>query len=229
MSETFQVIPKHVGFVLDGNRRWAKAKGLPTLEGHRRGADRFKEITLQTFGLGVEYVSAYIFSAENWSRTEEEVSYLMNLVLKVVETELDEFHNQGIKIVALGVREGLSDKVLKAIENTTAKTKNNTNGTLALCFNYGGKQEIVDAANAALAKNEALTVESISKNLYHPEIPGVDLLIRTSGEYRTSGFMLWRSDYAELYFTDVLWPDFQTADLDVALEWYKTRDRRFGK
>lgn len=222
-------IPRHVGFILDGNRRWAKANGLPTLEGHRKGAERFKEIVLKTLDSGVDYVSAYVFSIENWSRTQEEVKYLMNLVVDVAENYLDEFHEKGFRIVMLGRREGLNDKVLKAIDRAVEQTKDNQNGTIALCFNYGGKQEVVDAAKAAMENGEDITVDSIDRHVYHPEVPGVDLLIRTSGEMRLSGFMLWRSDYAELYFSEKYWPDFTEDDLSQALEWYGQRERRFGK
>lgn len=227
MSDTS--LPTHVGIILDGNRRWAKQEGLPTLEGHRRGAENFKEIAKHAFDRGVTTVSAYIFSQENWQRTEEEVGYLMNLVIKAVESYLDEFHERGIKIVVLGRREGLRTKVLEAIAKTEEETKNNTNGTLALCFNYGGREEIADAA-AQLAKDgKIITPETIGSAIYSPEIPDIDLLIRTSGEERISGYMLWRAAYAELYFTPIMWPAFSSADFDTALEDYSQRQRRYGQ
>jgi undecaprenyl diphosphate synthase len=221
-------LPSHVGIILDGNRRWAKAEGLPTLEGHRRGAENFKEIAKHAFDRGVSTVSAYVFSQENWHRTEEEVGYLMNLVIKAVESYLDEFHERGIKIVILGRREGLRKKVVEAITKTEEATKNNTNGTLALCFNYGGREEIADAAAKLAEQGMHITVESIGGALYGPEIPDVDLLIRTSGEERISGFMLWRVAYAEMYFSPVMWPAFTTADFDTALGDYASRQRRYG-
>lgn len=222
--------PTHIGLVLDGNRRWAKANGLPTFEGHRRGAEVFKDISFKCFDYGVKYLSAYVFSTENWSRTKEEVAYLMRLLIKAVELHLEEFNKKNIKIVVLGSRQGLDKKIVKLLENIESKTCENKKATLALCFNYGGKQEIVDAVNCLIDRGETtLTKDMVSQSVYHPEIPELDLLIRTSGENRTSGFMLWRSDYAELYFCQKLWPDFSEEDLKLALTEYANRERRYGK
>lgn len=221
----------HLGLILDGNRRWAKAKGLPTLEGHRQGSDVLKMIASAAFEHGVKYVSAFVFSTENWSRTREEVSYLMKLVIKAVEKYLEEFHARGIRIVILGSREHLEDNVLRAIDNAQEQTKDNTKGTLALCFNYGGHQEIVDATAEIIKmgiKPEDVDEDVIEQNLYSPEIPNIDLLIRTSGEQRTSGFMLWRAAYAELAFTSTLWPDFTAEELNEILNNFEERERRFG-
>lgn len=231
MSEQ-ATIPAHLGLILDGNRRWAKSRGLPTLEGHQQGSEVFREIALATFDRGVKYLSAYVFSNENWSRTEEEVGYLMKLVMKATEKYLDTFNKADIRIVILGRRDRLDKKVLESIERTEEKTKNNTRGTLALCFNYGGKEELVDAVRKLVAQgvtSREINAEVLAGALYHPEIPPVDFLIRTSGEHRTSGFMLYRANYAELYFTDTYWPDFTTDDLDAALQEYAGRKRRFGK
>ncbi len=228
MSETNHL--QHLGLILDGNRRWAKANGRPALEGHKQGAETFRTISMAAFDRGIKYVSAYVFSAENWSRTEEEVSYLMKLLLKAIEKYLREFNKKGIKIVVLGRKNGLSDDINGALERTEEKTKSNTRGTLALCFNYGGQQEIIDAANQAISdKKLTLTPEILEQHLYSPEVPNVDLIIRTSGEQRTSGFMLWRAAYAEILFVDKLWPDFNVKDLDEALAVYNSRQRRFGK
>lgn len=227
-----QSIPAHLGLILDGNRRWAKSKGLPTLEGHRQGAEAFRKVSLAAFDRGVKYVSAYTFSTENWQRTEEEVGYLMKLLIKAVEKHLNSFHEANIKVVLLGRRDGLDASVLRAIEKTEALTRDNTRGTLALCFNYGGKAELADAVKGIIASGVAadeITPDVISRYVYAPEVPEIDLLIRTSGERRTSGFMLWRSEYAELYFTDIFWPDFDESALDTALEDYALRKRRFGK
>ena len=232
MNKLTDPIPKHLGLILDGNRRWAKAKGLSTLEGHKQGSENFKTVSLAAFDRGVEYVSAYVFSAENWQRTEEEVGYLMSLLMKAVEKHLKAFHKANIRIVLLGRREGLSAAVLKSLEKTEQLTKDNTRGTLALCFNYGGKDELVDAVKHIMASGFSprdISPELLSGSLYHPEIPPIDLLVRTSGEQRTSGFMLYRADYAELYFTNVLWPDFNESELDAALHEYARRKRRFGK
>jgi undecaprenyl diphosphate synthase len=229
MSDQIQL--KHLGIILDGNRRWAKAQSLPVVEGHKQGMEVFKEVSLAAFDRGIQYVSAFIFSTENWARTEEEVSYLMGLVSRAVEKHLDTFHKANIRLVHLGSRKGLNKKVLAAIDTSVAKTKNNKRGTLALCFNYGGYQEIADAASKALKTNkggEEIKPENIEQNLYSPDIPPIDLLIRTSGEERISGFMLWRAAYAELMFTNTLWPDFTASELDSMLGQYKKRSRRFG-
>ncbi len=227
-----QIVPKHLGLILDGNRRWAKAKGLPLLEGHRQGAEVLKSTVLAAFDRGVLFVSAYVFSAENWQRTEEEVGYLMKLVTKAVTKHLSTFNKAGVRVVILGSRDGLDTSVLRALEVAEQTTANNSRGTLALCFNYGGKQEIVDAVKSMLEQNipaESVDHKIIESFLYHPEVPPVDLLVRTSGEHRTSGFMLYRADYAELYFTETLWPDFDEAQLDAALSEYGRRQRRFGQ
>ena len=222
--------PRHVGLILDGNRRWAKANGLPALEGHRAGYSNLKEMAKYAVNQGVDYVSAYIFSAENWKRSKEEVSYLLDLALWVATKEVREVHKEGIRVRFLGRQQGLSNKLIKAIQKAEELTKNNKRGTLALCFNYGGKQEIVDAAQELLDTNKTLklTVEDFSGALYAPDIPSMDLIIRTSGEQRLSNFMLWRAAYAELYFVKKHWPAFTTDDFDEALAEFANRQRRFG-
>jgi undecaprenyl diphosphate synthase len=224
-------IPSHVGIILDGNRRWAKAAGKKTLEGHKRGAEVFKEISQYLFSRGVHTVSAYIFSNENWNRAAEEVDYLMNLVVRVVETQLSEFHKKGIRIRIIGRKDNLSKKVLAAINRTEEKTKENTSGELVLCFNYGGRQEIVDAAKALAESRvsaDEINEEVLASKLYAPDISDVDMIVRTSGEKRLSGFMLWRASYSELFFIDKLWPDIETDDFAKVLEEYAIRERRFG-
>lgn len=230
MSET-SVLPVHVGIILDGNRRWAKAQGLPVIQGHRKGMDVLKDVSLYAFERGVRYLSAYVFSTENWQRTEEEVTYLMDLTIKAVERYLDEFHQKNVRIVILGRREGVSKKVLEAIDRAEQKTKDNSGGTLALCFNYGGKEELVDAVRHIVedgADANTITAETISSHLYGADIPEIDLLVRTSGERRTSGFMLYRAAYAELKFIDKNWPDFTIGDFEMAIKDYAERERRFG-
>lgn len=226
------VLPTHLGIILDGNRRWAKSHNLPTLHGHQKGVEVFKEVSLAAFDRGVRYVSAFLFSTDNWQRTKEEVGYLMKLFIKAVENHLDTYNSAGVKLLVLGRRDGLDTKVLQAIEKAESSTADNTRGTLAICFNYGGKEEIVDAVKSIINDNvneQLVTKELINKYLYKPEVPGIDLLIRTSGENRTSGFMMYRTDYAELYFTDVFWPDFNEQELNKALIDYSQRKRRFGK
>lgn len=226
-----KILPTHVGIVLDGNRRWAKANGKPAVQGHRQGMDVLKEISFHAFERGVQYLSAYVFSTENWQRAEEEVNYLMDLTVRAVEKYLDEFHQRGIRVVILGRRKGVRQTVLDAITRAEEKTKGNTQGTLALCFNYGGKEELVDAVRLIVAQGltpREVTADALTASLYCPEIPDVDLLIRTSGEQRTSGFMLYRTAYAELMFLKKFWPDFTVADFDDALTEYAERERRYG-
>lgn len=225
-------IPRHVGLILDGNRRWAKLRGLPTLEGHRQGYDNLKTIAKAAINRGVKFVSAFIFSTENWNRTPTEVKYLMNLAYTMLTRDVEELNRENIRIVWLGTIEKVSAKLQKAIRAAEEATQHNTRGTLALCFNYGGHMEIVEAARRLIeqgVKAADLTIEKFASALYAPDVPPVDLLIRTSGEQRLSGYMLWRVAYAELYFTEKYWPDFSEADLDAALFDYASRQRRFGK
>lgn len=231
MSDTTQTVPTHVGFILDGNRRWAKENGLPTLEGHRNGYDRLKDIAEHAYNKGVRFVSAYVFSTENWNRTKDEVDYLMQLALRMALNDAQELIKKNIKIMILGIEDRVPQKVMSALKKVQEDSKNNDGGTLALCFNYGGQQEITDAVKAIVSEGidaEDVTAETISKHLYAPEIPPVDLMIRTSGEQRISNFMLWRLAYAELCFVHVHWPEFSTEDFDKALLEYQTRNRRFG-
>jgi undecaprenyl diphosphate synthase len=226
-----QTIPTHIGFILDGNRRWARENDLPTLEGHKRGSEVFQEIALHAFKRGVKNVTGFVFSSENWQRTDEEVGYLMGLVVKAVEDYLDTFNKEGIRIVILGRRDGLRAKVLNSIKKAEETTANNTNGTLGLCFNYGGQDEIADAVKLIVDNNvdsKKIDRQLISSYMYNPFLPDLDLIIRTSGEQRTSGFMLWRSTYAEMVFNSKYWPAYSTQDLDQDLECYAERERRFG-
>lgn len=232
LSDSKAVLPQHLGLILDGNRRWAKAQGLATYEGHKKGYENLKVIAKDAIKRGISYVSAYVFSTENWQRSSEEVDYLMKLLLWVAKNEVKELDKENIKVRFLGEKNHLSKDVLKAIEKAEKLTRNNTAGTLALCLNYGGQQEIVASVNKFLANNtnsSKLTMQDIEQNLYAPDIPPVDLLIRTSGEQRISNFMLWRVAYSELFFVDKHWPAFNTDDLDDALKAYLHRQRRFGK
>ena len=225
-------VPMHLGLILDGNRRWAKDQGKPTYDGHRAGYENLKVIGKAAIKRGVKYVSAYVFSTENWKRSAEEVDYLMKLLLWVAKNEVKELHEENIRIRFLGEKTRLSKDIIKAITNAEEKTKDNTAGTLALCLNYGGQQEIAHAMNEILAENGqigSITVDDIEQHLYAPDIPPVDLLVRTSGEQRISNFMLWRIAYSELLFVDKHWPAFNVDDLDMALGEYARRQRRFGQ
>lgn len=224
-------IPRHVGYIIDGNRRWAKQHGIPTYEGHLAGYNAIQEVVRATFDEGVEYVSAYIFSTENWKRSEGEVKKLMGLVLKLLTSDLHLFDENDIRLKILGSTENVSDKILKAINDAEARTADNTRGTLAVCFNYGGQLEIADAVKNIVQSGvpaEDITPDVIGQNLYYPEIPPVDLVVRTSGEQRLSNFMLWRAAYSELLFLEKLWPDMTKDDVTAILEEYSRRTRRFG-
>jgi len=230
MTQT--TLPAHIGFILDGNRRWAQDNGLPKLVGHKKGYENLKKIAELCFDRGIKVVSAFIFSTENWNREQTEVDYLMDLALKLFKKDLKEIDEKGFRIVVSGSRKKLSDKLLSAIEDATAKTAQNTRGTINICFNYGGQQEIADAVmkiNAQGQKGVDITPQLISDNLYQPELPAVDYIVRTSGEKRLSNFLLWQSAYAELEFVPVHWPAFGEQDLEAVLEEYAQRSRRFGK
>jgi undecaprenyl diphosphate synthase len=224
-------VPLHLGLIIDGNRRWAKAKGLPTFEGHRRGLEGLKKIIDEAFDLGVDYVTVYVFSKENWNRTKEEVAYLMDLVTRTFLKDAKSYIKRNIKINILGRRENVPKKVLSAIDSIQADSKDNTGKTVSFCFNYGGLDEITDAVKRVVKsgiKSEEITDQTIMENLYHPEVPPIDFMIRTSGEARLSNFMLARMAYAELYFEEKNWPDFTKADLQKALDEFARRNRRFG-
>jgi len=224
-------VPHHIGIILDGNRRWAADKNIPKLEGHRAGYETLKTVATYAFKKGASFISAFVFSTENWGRSQQEVDYLMKLLLWVAKNEVESFNKQNIRVRFLGEEEKLSPNVLKAMRNAEEKTKNNTAGTLLLCLNYGGKQEIASAATRFLRANptvDSITVDDISNNIYEPSVPDIDLIIRTSGEQRLSNFMLWRAAYSELYFTEAHWPAFTEAMFDEAIEAYSIRQRRFG-
>jgi undecaprenyl diphosphate synthase len=224
-------IPVHLGLILDGNRRWAIENGMPTLEGHRKGYENLKTIGTEAIRQGIQYVSAYVFSTENWNRSKHEVDYLMKLLLHIAKTEVKELHKQNIRVRFLGLSEKLSQEILASIHKAEELTKDNTAGSLALCLNYGGQQEIVSAVNNVLKSSPGIheiSTADIEKNLYAPDIPPVDFMIRTSGELRISNFMLWRLAYSELYFVDTYWPAFTVTDLTRALEEFSRRKRRFG-
>ena len=204
--------------------------GKMTISGHRQGLDVAKAIAMQAFERGVKVFTMYAFSTENWSRAEEEVGYLMELFYGLATEEMSEFGEQNIRFRVIGSRQRLSPRLVAALETAEKQTEHNTGGTIAICLNYGGEQEIADAATSLIASGHVgeVTPADISQHLYAPEIPPVDLIIRTSGEHRTSGFMLWRAAYAEFYFTTKHWPEFTEADLDAALTEYAKRQRRFG-
>jgi undecaprenyl diphosphate synthase len=227
-----QTVPRHLGVIPDGNRRWAKLNGKTSLEGHRKGMETAKEIAMAAFDEGVEFFTMYAFSTENWRRTQEEVGYLMDLFFNLVVNEFDELEKRGVRFQLLGARAALPKRVLKAMEDAEERTKDYPNGTLCLALNYGGEQELVDAVRDIVASGVdagAVSTELIESHLYGDSIPPVDMVLRTSSEHRTSGFMLWRAAYAEYFFINKLWPDYTPTDLRHALAEYSRRNRRFGK
>lgn len=226
------VVPQHLGLILDGNRRWAKEHGLPIIEGHRQGVKMLKRVLKSSVKHGVRYVSAYVFSTENWQRDRDEVKQLMRLFSWVLKHEVKELHKEGIQLRVIGSKLKLGHALARAINEAEELTKNNDRGTLLLCLDYGGQQEIVDAVKRiaeAGYEADAITPDLISKFLYAPDVPPVDLVIRTSGEQRISNFLLWRSAYSEFFFDKTNWPDFDEDHLESALMEYSNRQRRFGK
>lgn len=231
MADEPNIVPRHIGYIVDGNRRWARTHGIPTYEGHLAGYNAIIEVMLASFDAGVKYVSAYTFSTENWKRSEDEISKIMGLVLRLLTSDIHILQENDIRLKVLGSRDRLSKGVLKAIAEAEVKTADNTRGTLAVCFNYGGQLEIADACKKIMREGidpEAVTPEVIAEHLYVPEVPPVDVVVRTSGERRTSNFMLWRSAYSEFIFLDKLWPDMTKDDVTGILEEYSRRSRRFG-
>jgi undecaprenyl diphosphate synthase len=229
MSEL--VIPTHVGYIVDGNRRWAKKHGLPAYEGHLAGYKVLKDVAVETLNSGVEYMSAYIWSTENWNRSKEEASKLMNLMVKVLTSDIPIFQENNIRLKVIGTRVGLRDKVVKAIAKAEEATQNNSGGTFAVCFNYGGQMEIADSIKKIVQADytaEEITPELVSEYIYEPSIPPVDIIVRTGGEMRLSNFMLWRSAYSELMFIDKFWPDMTNKDVKDIIKEFSKRNRRFG-
>lgn len=223
--------PQHIGFIVDGNRRWAKKHGLPTYEGHLAGYNAMKEVALEVLSSGVKYMSAYLFSTENWKRSEEEVSRLMGLMLRIIQADLPIFLENNVRLKVIGTREGLSDKMIKAIDQAEQKTAHLTGGMFLICWNYGGQLEIAEACKKIVqsgAVAEDITPELIAQNIYAPEVPPMDLVVRTSGEQRLSNFMLWRAAYSELLFLEKMWPDMTKNDVAAILKEYARRQRRFG-
>lgn len=217
---------------MDGNRRWAKERGLPSLQGHRAGYEMLKKIGEACLQRGIETLSVFAFSTENWKRTQEEVGYLMDLLEEALTKEIDFFISKEVRIRVLGRREGLRPSVVRAIETAEDRTKEFSKCTLCLCINYGGRSEIVDACKKLIADGvsaEAITEEVIQARVYGSDIADPDLIIRTSGEERLSGFLLWQSAYSELYWCEKHWPDFDEGELDKAIAEYESRQRRFGK
>ncbi len=231
MTDKKITIPKHVGIIMDGNRRWAKERNLPSIEGHHKGYEKLKQAPSWFFSRGVSIISVYAFSAENWNRSRDEVNYLMKLVKIAFDRDLDEFNQRGCKVLISGRVDELPGDLPELCYEAMNKTKANQKGTLNICLNYGGRAEIVDAARKMIKNKvelEQVHEGMIKKYLYQGELDDPDIIVRTSGEQRLSGFMLWQSAYSELMFIKKYWPDFEESDVDLILAEYANRKRRFG-
>ena len=227
-------IPNHVAIILDGNRRWAKKRGMKPQEGHYKGFTNLEKLSDYVFSKGVNVLSVYAFSTENFSRAKDEVDYLMDLFAVAFKKHFEKQNKKNVKIVFSGRREPLPEKVLKTIDEVTEKTKNNTGPIFNICVNYGGRPEIIDTTKkiCQMVKDGEISIDEIdedmfSRNLYQ-DLPPVDLMIRTSGEQRLSNFLLWQNAYAEFYFPEVEFPGFDEKEFDKALEVFDKRNRRFG-
>lgn len=238
MAKNFSNLPKHIAIIMDGNGRWAKQRGLPRTEGHKVGAEVFRRICEYCAEIGVEYVTFYAFSTENWKRSKLEVTAIMNLFRRYLDEMQERYlenEEAGYRIRFLGAREGMPKDILKMMATVEEKSRDKTRININLAVNYGGRDEIVHSVRDIAERVKAgqlspkdITEEMISDGLYTSGQPDPDLIIRPSGEYRLSNYLLWQSAYAEIYIDDVLWPDYTSDDLDRAIEEYGRRNRRFG-
>jgi undecaprenyl diphosphate synthase len=217
--------PHHLAIIMDGNGRWATARGLPRAEGHRKGVEAVRRAVRLVGEAGIKILTIYSFSTENWSRPPAEIALLMGLLKRFITQDLKELHESGVKVKIIGSRNGLDKDILKLIDEAEALTTHNKNLTLLVAFNYGGRQEIVEAAKRIQGD---ITIESLAANLYTVGYPDPDIILRTSGEERLSNFLLWQAAYSEFVFLPVLWPNFDKEHLDEALDIYNTRVRRYG-
>ncbi len=224
-----QAPPKCIGIILDGNRRWARERGLPSLEGHRRGFSTVEPIVLAVRDLGIAHVAMFGFSTENWNRSAEEVSYLLKLFEEIIRNELKRLASENVAVRFVGQRERFPENLQRLMREAEEKNPPNPRTTLWVCLSYGGRAEIVSAAQALAEHGELVTEESLAGALWTVGMPDPDLIIRTGGEHRISNFLLWQSAYSELFFPKMYWPDFTKADLKAILEEYATRERRMGK
>ena len=222
-------LPQHIAIVMDGNGRWAQKRHLPRLAGHKRGVDALKTVIQACVGHGISTLTVFAFSSENWSRPTGEVSGLLELLNVALRRELAALHARGIRVRFLGSRHGLEPELCAVLDDAEQATRANQGMILNVCFNYGGRWDIVDAAARLAAAGTPITEGSMNAALSLAPCPDPDLLIRTGDEYRLSNFLLWQCAYSELYFSPVLWPDFDAAELDLALQAYASRERRFGR
>ncbi|HAR63155.1 MAG: isoprenyl transferase [Candidatus Margulisiibacteriota bacterium] len=230
-----KTVPRHVALIMDGNGRWARKRGLPRSAGHKKGIDALRRTVELSAEFGVKVLSVYVFSTENWKRPEKEVLFLMKLFESQIDRQVQDLHNNNVRVKFLGRIHELSSVLQEKIKRSEEKTKDNEKITLNVMINYGSRQEIIDAVKeiADNVRNDTLNIndlspEEFSKYLYTKHCPDPELLIRTSGESRISNFMLWQLSYAEIYISEVLWPDFDKEEYQKALSWYDSRERRFG-
>lgn len=228
-------IPKHIGIIMDGNGRWAKAKGLPRSAGHKAGVETIRDVLVECNDLGVKYLTIYAFSSENWKRPKDEVNTLMSLLVQYLRKELNEIHKEKVVIKTLGDLSALPELCVKEIEDAKEKTKDNTGLVFNIALNYGGRDEIIHAVKklykdveSGKVKEEEINKEIFEQYLYTAGMPDPDIIIRTSGEQRLSNFLPWQSTYSEFWFTDINWPDFKKDTLRKAIYDYQNRERRFG-
>jgi undecaprenyl diphosphate synthase len=223
---------QHLAVIMDGNRRWAKERGLASSEGHKAGYETLKQMGQWCLDRNIRFLTVFAFSTENWKRTKEEVGYLMGLLEKALTEELEFFVQKEIRLRVLGRLDELSESLQASIQRAVERTQDFSEHTLSICLNYGGRSELVDAVKKIVASGvpaDQITESTIQNALYYPDLPEPDLLIRTSGEERLSGFLLWQAAYTELYWASCHWPDFSEKELDAALEDFAARKRRFGK
>ena len=223
--------PQHIAIIMDGNGRWAEKHFLPRLAGHQAGTENLREIIKACVEFGVKYLTVYAFSTENWKRSPDEVSGLLKILAESLEKELGELHKQGVQLRHIGRLERLNAELSKKIREAMELTKNNQRLVLNIAWNYGGRDEIVYAVEQVVKegiKSNEVNEETISRHLFTANLPDPDLVIRTSGEMRTSNFLPWQTAYSEWYFTPILWPDFKKPELEKAIQAYNQRERRFG-
>ncbi|MDU7502484.1 MAG: isoprenyl transferase [Finegoldia magna] len=221
-------LPKHIAIIMDGNGRWATKRNKPRVFGHNEGMKRVVDVVENSLNIGIKYLSLYAFSTENWKRPQKEIDFLMQILIKYIDEQLNKLVTQGVKINILGDISVLPKTVIQKIEYALDSTRDNDKLILNIAINYGSRQEILKAVNTAIEKGEILTDDEFSNLLYTRNQPDVDLLIRPGGEKRLSNFLLYQMSYAELYFSDIYWPDFKLESLIDAIYWYQNRDRRFG-
>jgi undecaprenyl diphosphate synthase len=230
-SETKRPVPRHVALIMDGNGRWARERGLPRIAGHQAGTENIRRITTRAAELGIEFLTLWAFSTENWRRPKDEVDGILQLLANAIDTETGELHRQGARLEHIGSLEGLSQELAQSVRDAIHLTRNNTRICLTLAFNYGGRAEIVTAIQRMIADGLDATEideQTVNRYMYTAGKPDPDLIVRTSGELRTSNFLIWQAAYSEYHFTPVYWPAFGPDDLEAAVADYLSRERRFG-